>query len=172
MGRFFVVHLWIHRKNREKPEAVTSGFNGKHPRTTGSPSLFYFYHGLRWFSSHLEVVLLLIEIKCRWCGVSLCLCRRCYRHQAYCSDECRRLGRHKSHREAQRRYRQTANGKKAHSLAENNRRHRDNEKKMADQSSRGEILSVITIHIERKAFGRCHLCGCEGSVVARFPRRE
>jgi hypothetical protein len=44
---------------------------------------------------------------------------------------------------------------------------------MDDQSTRGAIFSVITLHVERKAgFGRCHICGCEGTVVAKFPRRE
>lgn len=124
-------------------------------------------------------VMLVVEIRCRWCGMRFCICRRCWRGQSYCSEECRRLGRRRVHREAQRRYRQTQKGKKAHRQAENRRRHtlnQDNEKKMDDSSSRGMARSAIELliaaQIDDKGVGRCHFCGREGRVVDRFPRRE
>ena len=127
----------------------------------------------------LEAIFLLLEIRCRWCGVSFCICRRCWRGQGYCSEACRSSGRRQVHREAQRRYRQTQKGKKAHRHAENRRRHelsQGNEKKMDDPSSRGLALSAkeipVAAHDGGKGVRRCHFCGREGRVVDRFPRRE
>ena len=138
-------------------------------------------------------ILLLVEVCCRWCEVSFCVCQRCWRGQAYCSEECGRLGRGRTHREAQRRYRQTPKGKKAHRQAENRRRHgwsKENEKKMDDLSSKGlssrviglleeSSLRLVYVHFlmvyARAWFDRsrrCHFCGCEGVIVDRFPRRE
>ena len=116
--------------------------------------------------------MLLVEVHCRFCGVRFFVCQRCWRGQAYCSDECRRQGRLQVHREAQRRYRQTRKGKKAHCQAENRHRHGLNhhsEKKMADPSSSGLAYRAIEIVVVGQ---RCHFCGCEGVVVDRFPRRE
>jgi hypothetical protein len=96
------------------------------------------------------------------------------------------LGRSRVHREAQRRYRKTLKGKKAHRQAENRRRHgwsNGNEKKMDDPSSKeltgcaiGLLVyaHVLTVYL-RAWFDRsrrCHFCGCKGRVVDRFPRRE
>jgi hypothetical protein len=131
-------------------------------------------------------ILLLIEVCCRWCKVRFCVCQRCWRGQAYCSEECRRLGRQRVHREAQRRYRQTPKGKKAHRQGENRRRHgwsKKNEKKMDDPSSRGLAWCAIGLLVYARFLmvyarawfdrvGRCHFCGCRGRVVGRFPRRE
>ena len=131
-------------------------------------------------------ILLLVEVCCRWCGKRVYVCRRCWRGQAYCSEECRRLGRGRVHREAQRRYRQTSKGKKAHRQGENRRRHgwsKKNEKKMDDPSSRGlagcaiGLLVYACLVLARARAGldsgiRCHFCGCKGQVVDRFPRRE
>jgi len=64
----------------------------------------------------------LICVICRCCKKPFCVCQRCWRGQAYCSDACRRAGYLQSHRKAQHRYRQTENGKKVHRLAENRRR--------------------------------------------------
>jgi len=90
--------------------------------------------------------LLLVEVGCRWCGKRFYVCRRCWRGQAYCCEECRRLGRQRVHREAQRRYRQILRGKKAHRQGENRRRHgwsKKNEKKMDDLSSKGLAWCAI-----------------------------
>jgi hypothetical protein len=139
--------------------------------------------------------LLLVEVCCRWCGERFYVCQRCWRGQAYCSEGCRRLGRGRVHREAQRRYlsacghaqagRQTPKGKKAHRQGENRRRHgwsKRNEKKMDDPSSKGLPSSVIGLLVDTHFFmvyarggfdrsRRCHFCGCRGRVVDRFPRR-
>ncbi len=131
-------------------------------------------------------ILLLIEVCCHWCKERFCVCQQFWRGQAYCSEECRRSGRLRVHREAQRRYRQTPKGKKAHRLAENRRRHgwsKKNEKKMDDPSSRGlagcaiGLLVFACLVLARARVGfdrsrRCHFCGCKGQVVDRFPRRE
>jgi hypothetical protein len=114
---------------------------------------------------------LLVEVYCRFCGMRFFVCRRCWRGQAYCSKECRRQGRLAVHREAQRRYRQTRKGKKAHRLSENRHRHGLThliEKNMADLSSRTSTWRGIESGVGQ----RCHFCGCEGVVVDRFPRRE
>jgi hypothetical protein len=127
----------------------------------------------------LEVIFLLVDIRCRWCGINFYICRRCWRGQAYCSQECRLLGRCRIHREAQRRYRQTQKGQKAHRHAENRRRHELNqciEKKMDDPSSRGLAMSAkeipVAAHVGGNEARRCHFCGRAGRVVDRFPRRE
>jgi len=131
-------------------------------------------------------VLLLVEVCCHWCKARFYVCRRCWRGQAYCSEECRRLGRGRVHREAQQHYRQTPKGKKAHRQAENRRRHgwsKENGKKMDDPSSKGLpgwvigllVYSCLLIVGARAGFDRsrrCHFCGCKGRVVDRFPRRE
>jgi len=138
-------------------------------------------------------ILLLIEVCCRWCKASFCVCQRCWRGQVYCSEECRRSGRRRIHREAQKRYRQTSKGKKAHCQAENRRRHgwsKKNGKKMDDPSSRRLtgcaiglleesslrlVYACFVLARARAGFDRsrrCHFCGCQGQVVDRFPRRE
>jgi hypothetical protein len=129
--------------------------------------------------------LLLVEVCCPWCGARFYVCRRCWRGQAYCGEECRILGRGRVHREAQRRYRQTPKGKKAHRQGENRRRHglsKKNGKKMDDPSSKGLPLGFIKLLSNAPVLmvpggagfdrsGRCHFCGCRGRVVDRFPRR-
>ena len=126
-------------------------------------------------------VLLLLQIRCRWCGLDFCVCRRCFRGQAYCCDECRLAARRKTHREAQRRYRNTEKGKKAHRQAENRRRNgqqQNNQKNMDDPSS---TLNPIcdTEESKRKKSpliiiskdATCHFCGARGQIVRQFPRR-
>ncbi len=125
--------------------------------------------------------MLLIKIECRWCHLLFCICRRCFRGQAYCSDECRIAGKRRSHRESQRRYRQSPKGKKAHREAENRRRYglsQENQKKMDDGTSTGlsrgcKVLSasVQSILLGLGRTGRCHCCGSWGVIVKQFPRR-
>ncbi len=127
------------------------------------------------------LVLLLILIQCRWCDFQFCICRSCWRGQAYCCDECRRAAKLKNHREAQRKYRQTEKGKKAHREAENRRRQGQNQKNlknMDDTTSTPqchwamEILTRIKNPIWGKFMGAvCHFCGVGGQIVEAFPRR-
>ena len=149
--------------------------------------MIYIYHGLSLFARWRPFLfLLLLEVRCTWCEMNFCVCQRCWRGQAYCSEECRRLGRRRVHREAQKRYRQTAKGKKAHCQAENRRRHgwsRQNERKMDDLSSRGLAGRAIGLvvyacwvlartRVRGDSTRGCHFCGGKGRVVDRFPRRE
>ena len=126
-------------------------------------------------------ILLLIQIRCRWCRLVFCICRSCFRGQAYCSNPCRIAGKRNSHREAQRRYRRTAKGKKAHREAETRRRHglsKKNQKNMDDASStvRTEwvmgVLYRLANHLfQEKNTPYCLFCGCNGQIVGHFPRR-
>ena len=129
------------------------------------------------------ISVLLIQIDCSWCGLRFCICRPCWRGQAYCSDECRSAGGDLSHRDAQRRYRRTSKGRRAHREAERRRRMRISVKTVDDGTS--------TVHSTRykmsSSYGRspfryfrrrvkigesrCHFCGMHGTVVDRFPRR-
>jgi len=91
------------------------------------------------------------------------------------------LGWLKNHREAQRRYRQTEKGKKAHREAENRRRYgltRKNQKNMDDQSSTAlsawcmrPIKAVKKRLLHMGTIVECHFCGSSGFLVACFPRR-
>lgn len=140
------------------------------------------YCNFRMFA-RLEVcqALLLILIQCRWCDFQFCICRCCWRGQAYCCDECRRAAKLKNQCKAQRKYRQTEKGKKAHREAENRRRHGKNQNKpknMDDATSTPrrswamEILTRIRNPTWRKFMGAfCHFCGIGGRIVAAFPRR-
>ena len=125
--------------------------------------------------------MLSLQRRCRWCDVVFCICRRCFRGQAYCCDTCRLYGRRKNHRKAQRKYRQTEKGKKNHCEAENRRRHGLSQKKpknMDDPSSTGLPAWFMTPikAVKHRLFTagetvRCHFCGSNGHLVAQFPRR-
>lgn len=129
--------------------------------------------------------MLLLIICCRRCGNHFCICWRCWRGQAYCCDECRITANRQNHRETQRRYRQTAKGKKTHREAENRRRHRLNKKikKNMDDTPSTPLpwwcmswllcIQILIVHA-RAWFDRtscCHFCGCKGVIVDKFPRR-
>ncbi len=162
---------------------TASGFRNELRQITGSSNYDIS------FLIHLPVVcktggmfiVLLIFIPCRWCGLSFYICRRCWRGQAYCSDECRMAGYKKRHREAQRKYRQTQKGKKVHREAENRRRHglsQKMQKNMDDGSSTvdtawcmREAKAVMTDIYPLEIVPRCRFCGSYGLLVNRFPRR-
>ena len=128
---------------------------------------------------------LLIQIKCRWCGTVFCICRCCWRGQRYCSAECRSAARHKAHREAQKRYRKTEKGKIAHQEAENRRRMgltQKNEEILADTGTtlRYSCIKIVFAGLKEcdegniapwLRIGRCHICGSWGVIVDRFPHR-
>lgn len=124
--------------------------------------------------------MVLREIKCRWCDIFFCICQSCWRGQVYCSDECRIYGRRKAHREAQKRYRQTAEGQSAHREAERKRRMRIVKKNMDDRGSTHISLGCkISLSYPDDSYkrvgignkGRCHFCGSYGTIVNKFPRR-
>ncbi len=127
-------------------------------------------------------MLILISVFCRWCNTSICICRCCWRGQAYCSDACRRAGRMQSHRKAQQRYRQTEKGKKAHRLAENRRRYRETppvSKNMDDATSNRPFNMHIGMPRQENSaifhsnfWKRCHFCGRLGEIVHQFPRQN
>ena len=141
------------------------------------------------FSGFLQdrrhLFLYLIQIRCRCCGAAFFVCRRCWRGQAYCCDECRIAKKRQNHSEAQRRYRQTAKGKKAHSKAENRRRYglsKKDQKNMDDTSSTPLppwcmpilfYLRIVTRYARARfdKSGCCHFCGACGKIVDEFPRR-
>lgn len=131
-------------------------------------------------------MVLLIQIHCRRCGLIFCICRRCWRGQAYCSDECRITSRRQAHREAQRRYRQTERGRHIRRKAEQRRRKRICKKNVDDRgstpqtpgykivsswikSSVRDFLVCVKLKIGEK--GSCHFCGTSGLIVEKFPRR-
>jgi len=128
---------------------------------------------------HAKVLLILIQ--CRWCDFYFCICRSCFRGQAYCCDECRCAGKRKNHRKAERKYRQTQKGKKNHCAAENRRRHGNSQRKpknMDDATSiarRPWAMKILTRiknciwRIDLRPF--CHFCGIRGRIVSSFPRR-
>ena len=139
------------------------------------------------FLMHLSVVcttgmmsILLLCIRCRWCHLTFHACRSCWRGQAYCCDPCRVAGRRYNHRNAQRRYRQSARGKKAHCL-ENRRRHgwsKKSEKNMDDQTSTvlperyiNRFMPGKNLILDDHQQARCHFCGSLGQVVDHFLRR-
>ena len=115
-----------------------------------------------------EPRVLLREVTCKWCGLRFCVCRRCWRGQAYCCDSCRKAARDHAHREAQRRYRSTSKGRESHRHAERRRRMHRAKKTVADRSSIPESSGFIVM--EQKT-GCCRFCGCSGVVVEQFPRR-
>ncbi len=180
--------LFFQRDKKRKARSSSFELSSRAPQPGGSPKHIVSFI-LLWLLAVCKVgglfILYLVQIECRWCHLLFCVCRRCFRGQAYCSDECRIAGRRKNHREAQRRYRQTLKGKKAHCEAENRRRHglsRKNEKKMDDPSSTRlpswcmELLfyAHLIVLYARAWFdktGRCHFCGNRGVIVDRFPRR-
>jgi hypothetical protein len=177
-----IVFVGIKKKARRGDFGLSGELRKRSEAQTGN--LF-----LSWLLAVCKVgghfILLLVEVCCHWCNLRFYVCRRCWRGQAYCCEECRILGMSQVHREAQRRYRQTPKGKKAHRQGENRRRHglsKKNEKKMDDPSSRGLPSWVIKLLIctrvlmvqGRAGFDgsrRCHFCGCRGVVVDSFPRR-
>lgn len=128
----------------------------------------------------------LIQIQCRECSFIFCICRSCWRGQAYCSKGCRESGRRGAHREAQRRYRKTEEGRRKHREAERQRRIRKlNKTSVADGGStpyrQGYTIEITgyksPVRVQnwnkkiQKGHGECHFCGVCGDIVEKFPRR-
>jgi hypothetical protein len=125
--------------------------------------------------------MLLLSIQCRWCEFYFCICRSCFRGQAYCCDTCRLAGNLKNKRKAQRRYRQTEKGKKNHREAENRRRYGLSvigQKNMDDTTS--TVLPVwcivVLLWIQNRILWiqptpHCRFCDTRGRIVPAFSRR-
>lgn len=125
--------------------------------------------------------ILLLEIECSHCHRPFYVCRSCYQGQSYCCDPCRTAAQKNGHREAQRKYRRTANGREAHRNAEIRRRMRRNNKKCKKAQEKAKTVDdegtttsccrtkLHTILPKRKP--QCHFCGAYGVVVTHFPRR-
>jgi len=120
----------------------------------------------------------IISVFCRHCQRGFCVCRSCWRGQAYCSDVCRLSAGRASHREAQRRYRQSEKGRRAHRKSENRRRYLKNQtyqKNMDDAASTPSTCwyTVVTKNekeakITASGEGCCSFCGRCGVIVRRF----
>ncbi len=135
--------------------------------------------------THNHTPVLLLEIECRWCGNRFYVCRRCWRGQVYCGEECRKTAKLHAHREAQRRYRQTGRGRRAHREAEKRRRVglSKESKEIVDDTGTTPSVRGLTLHsgslkaciaqAEKQGcrIGRCFVCGSWGIIVERFPRR-
>lgn len=94
--------------------------------------------------------------------------------QCYCCDRCRFIAQRESRRRAQRRYRQTGKGRKAHREAERRRRIRKTrsiQKNVDDKGSTPPTPHAILFTKPLNSTGFCHRCGIAGVVVSDFPRR-
>lgn len=99
------------------------------------------------------------------------MCQSCWRGQVYCGDRCREAAQHEAHRKAQRRYRQTENGREAHRQAERKRRLKKNKKTVDDEGSTPQLpCGNVSLNLPGKKV-RCHFCGSCGVIVKHFPRR-
>ena len=117
---------------------------------------------------------LLKEVQCKYCGRVFYICRRCWRGQAYCGKICRKLCQMEMHREAQRKYRRTAKGKKTHRKYEKERREKKmkkNSKTMGDDTATPQGACDIEPPQRSENRPKCLFCGLSGIVVAQFPRR-
>ncbi len=122
----------------------------------------------------------LLVLPCHCCGLVFFLCSHCYTGHKYCCNECRIAARRKTARKAQRNYRKTAQGKKAHKEAEKRRRMGRSKKKKTDIVTeilvKCCIMAVMFARYIVNAGSRtgesrhCHFCGCPGVTVNKFAR--
>ena len=108
------------------------------------------------------------------------MCHSCWRGQAYCCLECKKIAQREAHRHAQRRYRQTEKGREAHRQLELQRRIRKNSKSVDDTSSPYPSCSdnppnescASSSKQEIYSSPKCHFCGATGTVINQFPRNR
>ena len=140
-----------------------------------------------------------LEIPCKWCDTNFYACRSCYHGQVYCSEECRKEARLKQGREAQARFRKTADGREYHAELEKERRrqrktginpseptastdiYRETSLRVANQGSRQPQTSAtlenmvdfagLEGHFQTHPTGICQFCGKAGAIVSQFQRR-
>lgn len=118
---------------------------------------------------------LLKKIQCKRCGLIFYMCRSCWRGHVYCSDPCRVAARLEKQRAAQRKYRQTDKGRKAHIKGERKRREKKNRKSKNTMDDTGSKPQSTHDNVPTKLPGgeiRCHFCGSYGVVVNDFPRQD
>jgi len=118
---------------------------------------------------------------CHCCGKIFCLCSSCYRGHRYCCDPCRIAAQNKANREAQKRYRRTEKGKKAHREAERRRRMRRTKKWIMGKVRTVQVeccstaveaaRSVIRKGTELGKTAQCHFCQQYGEIVNKFIRK-
>jgi hypothetical protein len=115
------------------------------------------------------------------CGALFFICRSCYRGQRYCSERCRQLTRLQQRREANRRHRQSPEGRldhRDHQQAYRRRRllRRVTDQASANASASGNISQTDPIEPRpgRLAPPRvcCIVCGRRGRFIEIFQRRE
>lgn len=118
---------------------------------------------------------------CHCCGQIFYLCSHCYRGHKYCSKLCKTSAQRAAHREAQKRYRETEKGKKAHCESEKRRRLGKAAKgrfkkvgemlvrccKSAVEKAKTKIETVLE---NPDAEACCHFCHCHGRIVQKFNR--
>jgi len=124
-----------------------------------------------------ELPILLRIIICECCGFVFALCRACYRGQRYCCEKCRKAGYLERRREAQRRYRQTEQGKAAHRAYEKFNRAKEKLKTIATNTVTRCCRMVMSVvkRVNGDIFaqnGICELCSVPGTIVDQFPRRR
>jgi len=175
------LHAGVFSKKGGSPKRTfrALGYNLRY----GTESALQQFYGSAAFGSWQGQNMFLVCMTCRFCHISFCICRSCYRRQAYCGKRCRRIARRCAHREAQRRYRQTKKGKRTHCLSENRRRHGTQlggSKNMADQTTKSQTVrckKTPAKHANGISFqpggrGYCHFCGRRGIVLNEFPPRD
>ena len=174
--------LWTFKGDKKSPKwplrALKPSYR-KHPEA--QPLVFSLIHPPVVCKTGRMPTVLLLQIQCRWCRCFFSVWRSCFRGQAYCCDSCRVAAKRENHRKAQRRYRQTLKGKKAHREAENRRRHgwsKKSEKNMDDATSTvlpsrciNRFMQTNNHILGRHESPRCQFCGSSGQIVAAFPRR-
>ena len=124
-------------------------------------------------------MVLLQKIICRCCEVIFHVCRSCYRGQVYCSQACRLAGYLRNHREAQRQYRETDEGKRSHREAERRRRMKSSPKRSVTlsvfQACASLVKRIQALLVEKNGTEsgavHCEICRIAGASVDAFPSR-
>ncbi len=143
--------------------------------------IIFYEDGLRMVTNIKENTRTLLVLPCHCCGLVFFLCSHCYSGHKYCCNECRTAARRKSARKAQRKYRQTAEGKKAHSEAEKRRRMGRSKEKKKTGIFTEILVKCCTVAVmfalyivnagNRTGESRhCHFCDCPGVTVNKFSR--
>jgi len=115
----------------------------------------------------------IIKIECSCCGKIFYKCRRCYRNNRYCSEECKKAGLRESRKMAQNKYRNTEKGKKQHSESEKRRRLRKKKQKKIMKKNKSCMCMMMKLvqKFKKKTKAKCKSCGIEGEVVDEFSKR-